>query len=56
MHYADAIQKSGEPLTHSIDAPATNEQLKILKNLSVEDVKESLLAGEKIEEFFTHAS
>jgi phosphoglucomutase len=54
-HYQELTEKFGSPLYARIDAPADEKQRKILKNLSVEDVKESELAGEPIESILTHA-
>ncbi len=55
-HYQELTQKFGAPIYARIDAPANAEQRKILKNLSLKDVKEKTLAGEKIEQILTKAS
>ncbi|MEA3372760.1 MAG: phosphoglucomutase (alpha-D-glucose-1,6-bisphosphate-dependent) [Campylobacterota bacterium] len=54
-HYRELTKKFGAPVYARIDAPATAEQKAVLKNLSPEDVKESTLAGEKIEAILTNA-
>ena len=54
-HYQELTKKFGAPVYARIDAPANNEQKKILKNLSPDDVKEKTLAGEKIEAILTNA-
>ncbi len=54
-HYQELTKKFGAPIYARIDAPANNEQKKILKNLSPDDVKEKTLAGEKIEAILTNA-
>lgn len=55
MHYLELTQKFGAPVYARIDAPATLDQAKKLKNLRVEDIKASTLAGEAIEAVLTHA-
>lgn len=54
-HYRELTEKFGSPIYARIDAPADAKQRTVLKNLSVEDVKESELAGEPIEAILTHA-
>ncbi len=54
-HYQELTKKFGAPIYARIDAPANDEQKKILKNLSPDDVKEQTLAGEKIEAILTNA-
>ncbi len=54
-HYQELTKKFGAPIYARIDAPANDEQKKILKNLSPDDVKEKTLAGEKIEAILTNA-
>ncbi len=54
-HYKELTERFGAPVYARIDAPATVEQKAILKNLSPEDVKEKMLAGEPIEAILTNA-
>ena len=54
-HYRELTEKFGAPRYARIDAPATPEQKKILKNLTPEDIKESTLAGEPITAILTNA-
>ncbi|MCK9372197.1 MAG: phosphoglucomutase (alpha-D-glucose-1,6-bisphosphate-dependent) [Sulfuricurvum sp.] len=54
-HYLELTQKFGAPIYARIDAPASSEQCAVLKKLSPDDVKESLLAGEPIEAILTNA-
>lgn len=54
-YYDSLIEKFGEPVYGRLDAPATSSQKKALKNLSVEDIKADILAGEKIESILTKA-
>lgn len=54
-HYQELTEKFGAPVYARIDAPATLEQAKKLKNLSVDDIKATTLAGEEIEAVLTHA-
>lgn len=54
-YYQELTQKFGTPAYARIDAPATSEQCAILKNLSVENIKEQSLAGEPIEAILTNA-
>ena len=54
-HYKELTDKYGAPIYARIDAPASIEQKEILKNLSAEDVKEEMLAGEPIKSILTNA-
>lgn len=54
-HYQELTEKFGAPLYARIDAPADEQQRSTLKNLSPEDVKEKMLAGEPIEAILTNA-
>ncbi|HQR73294.1 MAG TPA: phosphoglucomutase (alpha-D-glucose-1,6-bisphosphate-dependent) [Sulfurovum sp.] len=54
-HYLELTQKFGAPIYARIDAPATLEQAKKLKNLNALDIKATMLAGEAIEAVLTHA-
>ena len=54
--YADFEKEFGVSYYARIDAPATLEQKKMLKNLSVDAIKTDKLAGEKIEAVFTKAA
>ena len=47
-HYRALAEDLGNPLYERIDAPATHDQLSVLKNLSPADVSGDSLAGEKI--------
>jgi phosphoglucomutase len=47
--YHELMREFGEPAYDRVEAPATPEQKKILKNLSSQDVSKKELAGEKIE-------
>src|SRR5208283_1677935 len=53
--YHELTHEFGEPAYDRVDAPATPEQKKILKNLSRQDISFKELAGEKIETILTHA-
>lgn len=53
--YRDLTRELGDPVYERIDAPATAQQKKILAALSATDVKESQLAGEKIDSIMTTA-
>jgi phosphoglucomutase len=55
VHYQELTEKFGAPIYARIDAPATSEQCSILKKLSPDDVKESILGGEPIEAILTNA-
>ena len=55
VHYLELTQKFGAPVYARIDAPATLEQAKKLKNLNALDIKATTLAGEAIEAVLTHA-
>jgi phosphoglucomutase len=51
-----ALEKDfGSPVYERTDAPATNEQKNILKNLSPDQVTQAQLAGEPILQKLTHA-
>jgi len=54
-HYKTLTEKYGSPVYERMDAPATTEQLKIMKNLSPDQVKASQLAGEPITAKLTKA-
>ncbi len=56
MIYKDLEKEFGVSYYERIDAPATVEQKKRLKNLSQKDIKTDTLAGEKILHIFTKAS
>jgi phosphoglucomutase len=53
--YRDLTAAFGEPVYERIDAPATPEQKVILQNLSADEVKIKMLAGEKIDSVLTKA-
>lgn len=53
--YKELEQKFGSPVYKRVDAPATKEQKKILKNLSPEMVSETTLAGDTITAKLTEA-
>lgn len=54
-HYRLLENKFGSPVYERIDAPASRDQKEALKALTPEKVKETHLAGEKIEAVLTHA-
>ncbi|MEA1929035.1 MAG: phosphoglucomutase (alpha-D-glucose-1,6-bisphosphate-dependent) [Candidatus Auribacterota bacterium] len=54
-HYRDLEKEFGSPIYERVDAPATPEQKKALKNLSPEMVSADELAGEKITAKLTNA-
>ncbi|MBU0632213.1 phosphoglucomutase (alpha-D-glucose-1,6-bisphosphate-dependent) [bacterium] len=54
-YYENLTKKFGNPVYARIDAPANFEQKKVLKNLSPNDIKTTMLAGEKIEKILTTA-
>jgi len=54
-HYSELTQEFGTPYYTRIDAPATPEQKSKLRKLSLDDVKESELAGEPIKAKLTKA-
>lgn len=54
--YAEFEEKFGAYYYERIDAPASLEQKKILKNLDVESINIQTLGGEKIEKMLTKAS
>lgn len=53
--YKDLTKELGEPVYERIDAPATPEQKAILSRLSPDQVKATVLAGDKIIAMLTHA-
>ncbi len=53
--YQELTNEFGEPAYGRIEAPATPEQKKILKNLTPENVRSKQLAGEKILSILTRA-
>jgi len=55
VHYQEFTGKFGAPIYARIDAPASAEQQSLLKKLSPDDVKESVLAGEPIEAILINA-
>lgn len=55
QHYEELTEKFGAPIYARIDAPASAEQCTVLKKLSPNDVKESVLGGEPIEAILTNA-
>jgi phosphoglucomutase len=54
-HYRELEKMFGEAVYERIDAPATPEQKRVLKNLSPDLITASYLAGEEIEKTFTAA-
>ncbi len=54
--YAEFEAEFGKSYYERIDAPASLEQKKILKNLDAESLNIQILGGEKIEKIFTKAS
>jgi phosphoglucomutase len=55
VDYQELTEKFGAPIYARIDAPATSQQCSILKKLSPDDVKESVLGGEPIVAILTNA-
>jgi phosphoglucomutase len=53
--YREFTNEFGEPAYDRVEAPATPEQKKILKNLSSQNISNKELAGEKIETMLTQA-
>lgn len=53
--YHELTREFGEPVYARVEAPATSEQKKTLKNLSTAQVKRTDLAGEKIQTIITNA-
>ena len=53
--YQDLVREFGQPVYDRVEAPATAEQKKLLKNLSPESVGSKQLAGEKIQSILTKA-
>jgi phosphoglucomutase len=56
IHYQELTQKFGSPIYDRLDAPASQKQRDMLKKLTPQDVKETILAGEEIEAILTNAS
>ena len=54
-HYEKLTEEFGTPIYSRSDAPATKSQKEILKNLSVEQVTASTMAGDEIVAKLTHA-
>lgn len=54
--YKDLTAAFGEPVYDRIDTPASPEVKNKLKNLTKENIRATILAGEKIEAILTHAS
>ena len=54
--YQELVQKYGAPVYQRIQAPANNEQKKVLSALSPEQVTASTMAGDPITAKLTHAS
>ncbi len=55
QHYADLVNRHGDPVYARIDAPATREQKAVLAKLSPEQVTATELAGEPITATLTEA-
>jgi len=55
-YYDNLVVKYGNPIYSRIDAPANHQQKTKLKNLTPEDIKVEILAGEPIESILTVAS
>ncbi|MEA2050924.1 MAG: phosphoglucomutase, alpha-D-glucose phosphate-specific [Campylobacterota bacterium] len=55
-YYNNLTKEHGKPIYERIDAPASFEEKKILKNLSSNDIKKKELANEKIISILTKAS
>ncbi len=53
--YRDIVRDFGEPIYERLDAPATLKQKEVLKNLSKDMIKATILAGDKITAVLTHA-
>lgn len=53
--YKDLMHEFGDPIYDRVDAPATPEQKRILKNLSPENIQSKFLAGEPILSILTKA-
>ena len=54
-HYKELEEKFGSPVYERLDAPATIDEKKVLKNLSPDQVKADTLAGEPILKKLTNA-
>ena len=53
--YGDLTRELGEPVYDRLEAPATMKQKETLKNLSPKQVRQTELAGEKIQSILTRA-
>ncbi len=53
--YGDLTRELGEPVYDRLEAPATMKQKEVLKNLSPQQVRQTDLAGEKIQSILTRA-
>ena len=53
--YNQLIDEFGEPFYDRLEAPVTPEQKQILQNLTLQQVRIDMLAGEKVETILTHA-
>jgi len=53
--YRDLSHEFGEPVYDRVEAPATQEQKEKLEKLSASQVKQTQLAGERIQTILTHA-
>jgi len=53
--YRDLTREFGEPVYDRVEAPANTAQKEMLKKLSPQQVKSTVLAGEKIESILTRA-
>ncbi|MCE5336413.1 MAG: phosphoglucomutase, alpha-D-glucose phosphate-specific, partial [Desulfobacteraceae bacterium] len=53
--YKDLTNRFGSPIYERLDAPATDEQKKVLKNITPEHITATTLAGEKILAKISHA-
>jgi phosphoglucomutase len=53
--YQELTREFGEPVYDRVEAPATPEQKKVLEKLSPQQVRNTDLAGEKIQSILSHA-
>ena len=53
--YGDLTRELGEPVYDRLEAPANRKQKEVLKNLSPQQVRQTELAGEKIQSILTRA-
>ena len=53
--YRDLTRELGEPVYDRLEAPATMKQKEILKNLSPQQIRQTDLAGERIQSILTRA-